>query len=138
MTINVRQLAEWLGPQGALAGLEKSTLTNSELMVLARENGLSVDPKMTRRQLAIELVMTPIQRIDKPTEFLLGLSQDELKRYFTERLVSNSELSTLLSGMGISPAGKLRVKLVDYAAREVSELGMFQRVAKGHSDDRKR
>lgn len=136
--IDVKLLTEWLGAQGALAGLEKSTLTNSELMVIARESGLTVDPKMTRRQLAIELVMTPIKRLDKPIEYFLTMSQDELKRYFTERFVSNTELLTLLAELGIAPTGKLRGKLAEYAAREISDLGMFQRVAKGHGQEASR
>lgn len=132
MTVEVMKLTEWLGPEGAVAGLEKSNLTNAELMVLARENGLNVDPKIARRQLAIELVMTPIQRIKKPDEYLLGLSQDELRRYLGDMMASNREILALLERLGISPSGKLRGKLVDYAAREIAELGIFQRVAKGH------
>lgn len=132
MTVDVGKLTEWLGPEGALAGLEKSKLTNAELMVLARENGLNVESKMARRQLAIELVMTRITRITKPDEYLLNLSQDELRRYLGEMMASNAELLSLLERLGISPPGRLRGKLLDYAAREISELGVFQRIAKGH------
>ena len=133
MPLDVSILSDWLGPEGAIAGLERSNLTNAELMVLARERGLQVDSKSARRMLAIELVMSPLRRIDKPAEFLMRMSTDELKRYFLDRLVSNAELLKILAELGIAPKGKLRIKLSDYAAREITELGMFQRVAGGNT-----
>ncbi len=135
--LDVRQLAEWLGPEGAVAGIEKSNITNADLMILARENGLVVDKKTARKQLAIELVMSSQKRLDKPTELLLVMSADELQRYFTERFVSNAELLTILNELGIAPKGKQRGKLLEFAAHEISDLGMFQRVAKGNTDKRK-
>lgn len=131
--LDVHLLTEWLGAEGAIAGLERSRFTNAELMVIAREAGHSVDKKMARKQLAIELVMSGLRRIDKPHDYLLRMSTEELQRYFSDRMVSNKEIHYLLDELGIAPAGKLRGKLSDYAAREIGELGLFQRVAKGDS-----
>ena len=124
-------LVEWLGPEGAVAGLDRSKLSNAELMVLARERGVHIDKKTPRRQIATEVVTAGLTRIDKSTEYLLEMSMDELSRYFSDRMVSSKELLDLLSRLGIAPTGKLRAKLSDFAAREISELGMFERVAKG-------
>src|SRR3546814_7528062 len=54
---NVDLLIEWLGHEGAVAGLDKSHLTNADLMIIAREKGLLVDKRTARRQIAIEIVM---------------------------------------------------------------------------------
>ena len=132
-TVNIGQLTEWLGPEGGVAGLDKSRLTNAELMQLARINGIEVGPKTPRRQLVIELVMSPIKRVDRKPDQLLEMSKAELQRYFSDRMVSSRELKAILESMGIAPTGKLRAKLSDFAANEISDLGMFQRVAKGHA-----
>ncbi len=131
MPLDLHLLTEWLGPEGAVAGLERSKYTNEELMVLALEKGHSVDKKTARRQLAIELVMSPLARIDKSHDYLLRMSTEELQQYLSDRMVSIKEISSLLKELGIAPTGKIRGKLSDYAAREIGEMGMFQRVAMG-------
>jgi fructose-specific phosphotransferase system component IIB len=130
---DIHTLTEWLGAEGAVAGLDRSELTNSELMMLARNNGINMDSKAPRRQIVIELVMAPLDRIDKNIDDLLEMSREELSRYLSDRLVSGVELKRLLDGLGIPPKGKLRSKLAEFAASEISDLGMYQRVAKGHS-----
>lgn len=129
--IEINQLVEWLGTKGAIAGLEKSNITNAELMVIAREAGHSVEKKTARRQIVVELVMSDVKRIEKSKDYLLKMSSEELQRYFSDRMVSSREILDLLSDLGIAPSGKVRGKLTDYAAREIGELGMFERVAKG-------
>jgi hypothetical protein len=133
---DLKQLIEWLGPEGAVAGLEHSKYTNADLMFFARENGISVEQKAARKQLATELVMSSVIRIDKPVDYLLKMSADELKRYFSDRMVSHVEINSLLNELGIKPSGKIRGKLYEFAAREISDLGMFQRVAKGNHEKR--
>lgn len=131
--LDVKLLTEWLGPDGAVAGLDRSELTNSELMMLARANDISVDSKTPRRQIVIELIMGRLNRIDRPVEQLLEMSKAELQRYFADQLVSSRELRSLLEGLGIAPKGKLRTKLAEFAANEISDLGMYQRVARGQA-----
>lgn len=105
-------------------------------MFLARELGLTVGPKTARREIVVEIVMSSAKRIDRPTEYLLKMSADELKRYFSDRMVSKKELTALLDELGLAPRGILRGKMADFAAREISELGMYQRVAKGTAEKR--
>lgn len=131
--LDVQLLIQWLGIEGALAGIEKSKLTNAELMVIARESGISVDSKTARKQIVIELVMNDIKRIEKSQDYLLKMSVEELQRYFSDRLVSAREIMSLLNDFDLAPKGKIRGKISDYAAREIGELGRFQRVAKGSS-----
>lgn len=129
--LDIGLLIEWLGAEGAVFGLEKGRHTNSELMMIARENGVLVDSKTPRRQIAIEIVMSGLQRVDKSTDQLIQMSKEELVRYFNDRMVSKSEMVKLLESLGLAPRGKVRGKLVDFVASEVSDLGMYERVAKG-------
>ena len=134
MAIEIATLCDWLGPEGAVVGLDKSKLTNSELMMLARENGVAVDKRTARKQIAIEIVMSEIRRIKYEPEELLAMSRDELLRYFSDYMVSTKELMGILDKLGIAPKSKLRTKLVDFAANEISDLGMYQRVSKGKNN----
>lgn len=134
--VDILKLTQWLGVEGALSGLEKSNLTNAELMLIARESGITVDKKTARKQIVVELVMSDQRRIEKSQDYLLRMSAEELQRYFSDRLVSAREIMNLLKELGIAPKGKVRGKLADYAAREIGELGRFQRVAKGTSGSR--
>jgi len=59
------------------------------------------------------------------------MSRDELCDYFRNRKVSRTELLKLLSQFDILPASSDRVSIADFAAREISDVGMYQRVAKG-------
>ncbi|MBC7987037.1 MAG: hypothetical protein H7X93_10300 [Sphingomonadaceae bacterium] len=134
--IDLEVLSDWLGPEGAVAGLDKSRLTNSDLMMLARENGILVDKKTARRQIAIEIIMSPEKRIAHEQDRLLEMSKDELQRYFSDHMVSTKELMSVLESLGIAPKGKLRGKLSEFAANEISDLGMYQRVARGKQEFR--
>ena len=128
--IDINLLTEWLGPEGAVAGLDKSNLTNSDLMMLAREAGIVVDKKTARRQMAVEIVMSPVARISQDPDRLLEMSKDELLRLFSDYMVSSREIMLILDSLGIAPKGKIK-RLSEFAANEISDLGMYQRVAKG-------
>ena len=130
-TINVDKLIEWLGPEGAIAGLERSDITVSELYDMAVHNGLPVEKKMRRSDIINDLVNRNFLRIDKTTEELLAMNQDDIRKYFDEIKVSRTELLKLLSQFHIRPGSKAKINLVDFVAREISDLGMYQRVAKG-------
>jgi hypothetical protein len=128
---NIDDLREWLGPDGAMAGLEKSYLTNADLMVLARACNVEATKKTPRKQLVIDIVMSPIVRIEKTGDELLTMSRDEIRRYLTEQFVSTCEIVGLLNDLGIDPKTKGKSKLVDFAASEISDLGAYQRIAQG-------
>ena len=133
--LNLESLIEWLGAEGAVAGLDKGHHTNAELMMLARENGVIVDSKTPRRQIVIEIVMTRLERVDKNIEQLSQMSKDELVRYFTDKMVSKAEMMKLLKSLELAPRGKIRGKFIEFVANEISDLGMYERIAKGHGRD---
>lgn len=128
---NIDDLREWLGPDGAMAGLEKSHLTNADLMMLARGCNVEATKKTPRRQLVVDIVMGPVVRIEKTADELLTMSRDEIRRYLTEQFVSTRELVGLLGDLGIDPKTRGKSKLIDFAASEISDLGAYQRIAQG-------
>lgn len=129
--VNVEKLIEWLGPDGAIAGLERSNLTVSELYEMAVRLGLTVERRARRGDIIIDLVNRNSIKIDKTTDELLKMNCDDLSSYFKTRRVSRTELLKLLLQFDIHPAPGDKVNLVDFAAREISDVGMYQRVAKG-------
>lgn len=130
--LDLETLICWVGAEGAVAGLDKGHHTNAELMVLARENGVLVDSKTARRQIAIELVMTRLKRIDKSVDQLLEMTKEEVIRYLGDRMVSRAEMVRLMEDLEIAPKGRIRGKFIEFVANEISDLGMYQRVARGH------
>jgi len=129
--INIEKLIEWLGPDGAIAGLEGSNITVSELCEIATYHGLSVEKKTRRSDIIIDLINRESIRIDKTTEQLLRMNRDDLRNYFRSRMVSRTELLNLLLRFDIRPMCGDKSNLADFAAREISDVGMYQRVAKG-------
>ena len=132
--INIEKLIEWLGPKGAIAGLEGSDVTVSELHDMAIHHGLTVEKRTKREDIIVDLVNRNSIRIDKTTDELLGMSHDDLRDYFKNRKVSRTELLKLLMQFDIQPAYGDKGNLIDFAAREISDFGMYQRVAKGARD----
>ena len=59
------------------------------------------------------------------------MNYNDLCNYFRDREVSRTELMKLLSRFDIRPAPSDKVNLIEFAAREISDVGMYQRVAKG-------
>ena len=128
---DVGKLIAWLGPEGAIAGLEASNLTVSELFELASPHSSNVDKKMKRNEVINELINQKNVRIGKHMDELLAMDQISLKKYFEEQKVSRTELLNLLSKIDIRPGSNDKKNLTNFAAREISDLGMYQRVAKG-------
>ena len=129
--ISVKKLIEWLGRDGAIAGLEKSDITLSELHEIAIHYGLLVQEKTRRGDIIIDLVNRDVVRIDKTTDELLSMKHDDLKKYLTDRKVSRTELLHLASKFDLRIGRETNTNLVDFLAREISDFGMYQRVAKG-------
>ena len=127
----IDKIVEWLGPGGAAAGLDKSPLTVSDLYKLGVERGALVEKRMRRVELINELVNQNTVRIEKLPEELMSMKYQELKLYFESRRVSKTELLKLLSEFDIRPGKESADKLTHFAAREISDFGMYKRVSEG-------
>lgn len=131
--IEIDKLVEWLGHQGAIAGLEASDVTVSQLRELADRRGLAVNRQSKRSDIIVDLVNGRVCRIDKKPEELMEMSHADLKNYFSDRKVSQVELLKVLKELEIPPMLGGKERLMDFAAREISDVGMYQRVARGTS-----
>ena len=126
---NIKLLVEWLGEDGAQVGLDKSTLTVAELRNLLKEMGKEVPSKARRRDIISEIIFGATKRIDAPIEELLAMNADMLLSYFEEKRPSRTELLKLLGELDFHPGSEAQKSLYKYAARQIAETGMFQRVA---------
>ena len=130
-TVNIATLVEWLGRDGAIAGLKESRLTVPDLCGIAERSGVTVEKRTPRTEIIVDLVNRDATRIDKTVDELMAMKYDDLKTYFVEKKVSMTELRKLLAEFGI-PARRIRAReLVDFAAREISGIGMYGRIAQG-------
>jgi hypothetical protein len=129
--IDADALVRWLGPAGAKAGLLESDLSLADLTSLAKANRLPLSPKPTREEAAHEIAYSSFKTITASTEELLAMQIDQLTKYFKKTKPSRSEVIKILTELGVSIGSNARKGLYVFAAREISDLGMYQRVAQG-------
>jgi hypothetical protein len=122
-------LIEWLGEDGARGGLDRSHYTVKELRTLANELGAIVPTKPARKDIVSAIVAKVDQRIDKPVQELLTMSSGDLLEYFERVRPNKAELLAILGDLDFHPGSEAQKSLYKYAARQISETGMFQRVA---------
>ncbi|GCD60677.1 hypothetical protein [Acetobacter pasteurianus] len=125
----IRQLIGMLGETGARIGLENSFYTAKDLRNIANSMGLNLPAKATKKIIISEIILKVSQRIDKPIEELLRMSSSELLSYFEKVKPKKEELLKILSELDFHPGSEYQKSLYKYAARQISETGMFQRVA---------
>lgn len=125
----IRSLIEWLGEEGARGGLERSFYTVKDLRELAGDIKAEIPPKATRKDLVVSIVAKVDQRIDKSNDELLKMSSHDLLEYFEKVRPSKAELLGILGQLDFHPGSEAQKGLYKYAARQISETGMFERVA---------
>lgn len=129
--INLEKLIDWLGPQGAIAGLESSDLTIAEIIDLFPEADIRGYSKMKREEVVTSIVLKKRNQLAKTPDELMEMDSDSLKAYFLKIKVSREEILALLDSLDIRPGSIARKNLTEFAAREISDIGMYKRVAKG-------
>lgn len=128
---DVRLLVQWLGAEGAKAGLLQSKAwTVDALRAVAGAMGLHPPEKTTRGQLVEQIVRVAGKRIDKNLDELFAMSQGDLMSYFEQRQVEPQEILDLLKDLNLTPGRDGNRNLLEFAAREISETGRFMRIAK--------
>lgn len=125
----LRMLIDLLGEAGASAGLEKGAVTVSDLRELADGLALKLPAKANRRDLVLAIVTKASQRIDRSVQELLAMSGPDLIEYFETVRPSKAELLAILGELDFHPGSEAQKGLYKYAARQIAETGMFQRVA---------
>ncbi|MGA8383225.1 MAG: hypothetical protein WB710_19050 [Stellaceae bacterium] len=127
---DIKILIQWLGHDGARAGLEFSHLNVTELRNMAEAQGIRIPTKTRRADVVDHLMFLADQKIDKTLDEMLAMSSEGLLDYFDRTRPSRSELLRLLEKLDFHPGSEAQKSLYKYAARQISETGMFQRVAR--------
>jgi len=127
---DIKTLIQWLGSDGARAGLEFSHLSVTELKNMAEVQGVRLPARTKRSDIVDQLMFLADQKIDKSLDEMLAMSSEELLAYFDRTRPSRTELLRLLEKLDFHPGSEAQKSLYKYAARQISETGMFQRVAR--------
>lgn len=129
--IDLAQLVNWLGPEGAIAGLDKSDLTISELREFDAARSIRDGSKLKRADLIRGLIKNVGGRITISADELMQMDAVSLQAYFQNVKASRSEIIELLLSLDIRPGSAARRNLFQFAAQEISDIGMYKRVAQG-------
>lgn len=97
--------------------------------MLAHELDAATTAKSSRKDVVSAIISKVNQRIDKSTQELLTMSSSDLLDYFDTVRPSKAELLNLLGSLDYHPGSEAQKSLYKYAARQIAETGMFQRVA---------
>ncbi len=86
--IDIQKLISWLGVEGAKAGLDKSEMTNAEL-IESFGNLLPKNPsKLKRSDLVEEIILATRRMTHKSVEELMEMSKEDLYSYFQIRNIA--------------------------------------------------
>lgn len=129
--IDLEKLIEWLGVDGTIAGLDVSDLTATEITELVPEWKPTGHSKLKRLDLINAVVHRKRYELTKKPEELMTMDAESLKAYFLSIKASRKEILDLLESLDIRPGSVARNNLTEFAAREISDIGMYKRVAQG-------
>lgn len=128
--IRLRDIVLFLGRDGAVAGLTASDLTVAELQELAGKE-FHVAGKVRRDELISRLVEQVRAEFLKTPDQMMAMDAGELQDYFIFAKYTKAEILELLEQMDIRPGSASRRNIAEFAAREISDIGMYRRVSKG-------
>jgi len=128
---DLTKLIEWLGVEGAISGIEASDMTISELHELLPDSKHLNFSKLKRKDLVRAIVERRRFELTKKPEELMAMDAKSLKDYFLSIKCSRKEIIDLLESLDIRPGSIVRNNLTEFAAREISDIGMYKRVALG-------
>ncbi len=97
---------------------------------MAEAQGMKIPARTKRSDVVEQLMFFADQKIDKTLDEMLAMSSDELLSYFDRTRPSRTELLRLLEKLDFHPGSEAQKSLYKYAARQISETGMFKRVAR--------
>lgn len=132
--IELSQIISLLGPKGAIAGLMESNLTIAEIIELDPSSSYRSTPKLKREELIIRIVNNMRKQMTKSPEELMHMDADALMEYFHELKFSRAEILEILNSMEIRPGSVALKNLTVFAAREISEIGMYRRISHGREN----
>ncbi|MCL0352104.1 hypothetical protein, partial [Klebsiella pneumoniae] len=88
--------------------------------------------KLKRCEIIEQVVLASRKKTHNSVEELMEMSKEELSSYFHDQKYSRKELLDLLYTLEIRPGSSAKKNLTEFTISEISEIGMYKRVAKGN------
>ena len=127
---DLKTLTSIVGREGAIAALASSkTVSQDDLIELCKALGLPTKSKDSRSKVAQLLIRHIDRRIDKDLDVLKKMSKEQLLEYFDTVQCDPGELIDLLKSIDIESRVKSRKAIKEFAAIQISSLGIFERIA---------
>ena len=126
---NIKILVEIVGRQGAQVALTGSDkIRADELLKTAEHLGIHLPKRTSKSEVALAIVKHVDRRIDKSLEDLKQLSGSEILQYFHDVDPDTEEVIELLLSIDIKNRLRSRRSLLEFAAKQISSLGVFERL----------
>ena len=127
---DVKNIVSIAGREGAIAALTNSKKIDSQnLADSAKMMGIQVKSKDSKLNTATQIVREVDRRITKSLDELKIMSKDQIAEYL-ERIDSDQdEIIDLLASIDLKARAKSRKTLVEFAAIQISSLGIFERLS---------
>ena len=128
---NISTLVDIVGRSGAIGALLSSDEVKvNELRELANRLGLETTSRTPKKLLAERIVRQVDRRITKSLSELQELSRDEIFAYLNDTDCDSEDLMDLLKDADLPVHTKMsRKDLMEFAAIQISELGIFERIS---------
>lgn len=131
---DVRSIVAIVGREGAISALSKSRRVSAQdLAEMAHSLSLKVTSRDSKGKIAAQIVRQLDKRITKSIDELKAMSKEEIIQYFEKIECDQDELVELLSSIDLRSRAKSRRAILEFAAIQISSLGVFERLADRHS-----
>lgn len=132
---SVATLVSLVGRTGAIQALVCSEIVKAEdLRCFAKTLDIPVASKTAKKELARQIVRRVDRRIEKSFAELQALDRKQIMTYLDATGCDADELRDLLEHARLPVQAKMsRKDLLNFAAIEISSLGMFGRLANAHT-----
>lgn len=128
---DVQTLVSLVGRSGATEALACSdVILATQLRELATDVGLRVGRREPKKDIADRIVRRVDQRITKSLEELQTMTKQEISSYLHDVGCDTDEIIELLQQIDLkTQAKRSREALIEFAAVQISSLGVFQRLS---------
>ena len=127
---HIKTLVEIVGRKEAQLALSRSgKIRAEELSKIAESLGIDLPRRTPKAEVAVAIVRHVDRRIDKSLDELKQLSAPEILQYFSDVDPDAEEVIDLLRSIDIENRARSRKGLLDFAANQISSLGIFERLA---------
>ena len=127
---DIKTLVEIVGRLGAQVALSRSDkIRAEELLKIAENLGIRLPKRTSKSEVAIAIIKHVDRRIDKSLDDLKKLSDSEMLQYFSDVDPDTEEIIELLLSIDIKNRIRSRKGLFEFAAKQISSLGVFERLA---------